>query len=221
VNATTLQLVLTALLVAFLLVRNLPGALVFVRPAWIRIRREGGPETVSPHGHGIAVAEMLDGVEDLGFSPLGTLRESRPLAGSQKQFVFAREEDHAYAGVMPVRDEAWLLFFTPFEGGQVVVTTDFRVPAVEDADYFAGGLPAATPTEVWNAHKRRVARMVESGAHPAAGLSLEGREAAWRAFYRTGPGRREVRRREARAFMFSLFSVALLASAVQAFFRSR
>jgi hypothetical protein len=221
VTGTTLQLVITALLVGFLLVRNLPGALLFLRPAWIRVRREGGSEAVSPHGHGVAIAEMLDAVEDLGFAPQGVLRESRPLGPTRKEFVFAHEAEHAFAGVMPVGDEAWLFFFSPFEGGQVVITADFRWPATERADYLAGGLPAATPVEVWNAHRRRVARMVESGARPVSGLTLERREDEARAFYRTGPGRRETRRREVRPFMFSVFAVALLASAVKAFLEGR
>lgn len=220
-TGTTLQLVLTLLLVGFLLVRNLPGALLFVRPGWIRVRREGGPEAVSPHGHGVAVAEMLDAVEDLGFSPLGVLRETRPLGRSRKEFSFAHEAEHAFAGVMPVGDEAWLFFFSAFEGGQVVITADFRWPATETGDYLAGGLPAATPVEVWNAHRRRVARMVEAGARPVAGLTLERREEAARAFYGTGPGGREARRREVRPFMFSVFAVALLASAVKAFLEGR
>lgn len=218
---TSTQLILTVLLVGFLLVRNLPGALAFLRPAWIRTRPVGGPDAVSPHGHGMAVAEMIDSLEDLDFAPQGAMVEERPLARSQKELVLAREEDHAYAGVIPVRDEAGLRFFTVFEGGRVVITTDYRVPAVEEADYMFGGLPGASAAEVWNTHKRRVARMVEAGARPVSGLSLEGRVAAARAFYATGPGRREVRRREARAFMFSLFSVALLVSAVAGFFRNR
>ncbi len=220
-TGTTLQLVLTVLLVAFLLVRNLPGALIFVRPAWIRARREAGPEAVTPHGHGVAVAEMLDAVEDLGFAPLGVLREKRPLGPAQKEFSYGNEAEHAFAAVLPVRDEAWLFFFSAFEGGRAVVTADFRWPATERDDYLAGGLPAATPTEVWNAHRRRVARMVETGARPITGLSLERREEVAREFYRTGPGRREARRRETRAFMFSVFALALLGSAIQAFLSGR
>jgi hypothetical protein len=221
VTGTTLQLVLTVLLVGFLLVRNLPGALLFLRPAWIRVRREGGADAVSPDGHGVAIAEMLDAVEELGFVPLGVLRESRPLGRTRREFVFAHEAEHAFAGVMPVGDEAWLFFLSPYEAGQAVITSDFRWPAVERADYLAGGLPAATPVEVWNAHRRRAARMVESGARPLSGLTLERREDVARAFYRTGPGRRETRRREARPFMFSVFAVALLASAVKAFLEGR
>lgn len=214
-TGTTLQLALTVLLVGFLLVRNLPGALIFVRPGWIRVRREGGAEAVSPHGHGVAVAEMLDAVEDLGFAPLGVLRETRPLGRLRREYAFSHEAEHSFAGVMPVGAEAWLFFFSAFEGGQVVITADFRWPATESADYLAGGLPAAKPVEVWNTHRRRVARMVESGARPVAGLTLERREEAARAFYGTGPGGRETRRREARSFLFSLFAVALLASAVK------
>lgn len=220
-TGTTLQLVLTALLVGFLLFRNLPGALLFLRPSWIRTRREGGPEAVSPHGHGVAIAEMLDAVEDLGFTPQGVLRESRPLGPSRKEFVFAHEAEHAFAGVMPVGDEAWLFFFSAFEGGGVVITADFRWPATERPDYLAGGLPAATPVEVWNAHRRRVARMVELGGRPVTGLTLARREEVARAFYATGPGARETRRREARPFMFAVFALALLASAVKAFVEGR
>lgn len=220
-SGPTLQLLLTVLLVGFLLVRNLPGALLFVRPAWIRFRREGGAEAVSPHGGGVALAGMLDAIEDLGFTPLGVLRETRPLARSRREFSMAHEAEHSFAAVMPIGDEAWLYYFSAFEGGSVVITADFRWPSMESADYLAGGLPEASPAEVWNTHRRRIARMVESGARPVTGLTLERREEVARAFYRTGPGRRETRRREARSFMFSVFAVALLISALNALLRDR
>lgn len=197
-------------LVLFLLWRNLPGALLFVAPKLVRVRTEGTPESVEGSAHGSAIRQMLEDVEALGFAPLGIKWERKPLGRGQKEFVFASEEERAWAGVMPVGNEAWLYFFTPLALGGAVITADFKWPSAEDPDYLAGGLPAATPTEVLAAHRRRIRSLQEKGLAVAERFDLPAREQAARAFYAGGPGAREARRRELPHLLFAGTGLAWL-----------
>lgn len=215
-SGNPLVILAPAALLCFLLYRNLPGALLFVRPALTRVRVLGGPAEVVPTGHGSAIAQMLQDVAELGFEPLGVKWEQKPLGMKQKEFVFGSAAEHSYAGVMPVTNEAWLYFFTPFEGGATVITADFKWPAADERDYLAGGLPAATPTEVLNAHRRRVQRLIAGGHKPIEPLTLAAREASCVAFYASGPGKRETRRRELVRLVFTGAALVYLGFLAQA-----
>ncbi|AKU91494.1 hypothetical protein [Vulgatibacter incomptus] len=192
-------------LIAYLLWRNLPGALAFVRPSWIRWRIVGGQEQVAPGGP--AMREMLAELGDLGFEPLGVLAESRPLARQRRELVLALPEARCFATVRAVGNEAWLSLVTDYTDGAAVITTDFHCPSIDEADYLAGGLPASSPAEVLNAHKRRIERLVEAG-HPLDDrFTLDARVQAGHGFYAKGPGRREVRRKEIRGLVFATIAL--------------
>lgn len=195
-------------LIGVLLFRNLPGALMFVRPGWIRQAAKGGPDAVGPEARGPAMTVMLDDLLDAGFQPLGLLEERRPLSRAIVELVFIHEEVGCFAGVRPIRNEAWLTLSTPFRDGALVTTSDFRLPSVDEDDYLAGGLPGSGPHELLNAHRRRVQRFVDAGREVDDRLSLEAREEVGRRFYTEGPGRREIRRKEIKAMAFS--SIALI-----------
>ncbi len=197
-------------MVLFLLWRNLPGALLFLAPKLVRVRTEGTPASVEGAGHGTAIRQMLEEVEALGFAPLGLKWEQKPLGRRQKEFVFASTQERAWAGVMPVGNEAWLYFFTPLALGGAVITADFRWPSSDEPDYLAGGLPAATPTEVLAAHRRRIKGVEEQGLGLAERFDLAARELAARAFYAGGPGAREARRRELPHLLFAGTGLAWL-----------
>jgi hypothetical protein len=202
-----LRLALFFGLIAFLVARNLPGALVFLRPAFIRCRVEGGPEAAPRVARGMAMREMGNDLEEQGYAPVGVLSERRPLARARRELVVASPEGEGFAVVAPVGNEAWLHFVTTFEDGSTVITADYRWPSVERKDYLAGGLPGGSVLEVLNTHRRRVRRFVEEGRRPDERRTLEARREACNAYHARGPGRREVRRREVKAMMFTTVAV--------------
>mgnify|MGYP001389226391 CR=1 FL=1 len=211
-----LEIVLIFGLLGFLFWRNLPGAVAFVRPGAIRYRVEGGPAaahaTRSP-----ATREMIAALEDLGFTPLGTAVEKRPLRPGRHEIVLANPEERAFAVVAPVGSEAWLHYFTAFEDGGAVITADYHWPSVEEPGYLAGGLPGAGPQEILNTHRRRVQRLVEEGRAVDDRYTLEARAETAEAFYARGPGRREVRRREIKGMMFTTAAlIVVLLTAIDA-----
>lgn len=192
-------------LIAYLLFRNLPGALIFLRPGWIRTRIVGGADQVV--GNTPAMRQMLGELEDDGFEPLGVIVEKRPLRHGVEELVLMHPEGGCFAGVRQVGNEAWLSLLSPFSDGTMVITTDFRLPSVDEDGYLAGGLPGNAPLELLNAHRRRVQRFIEAG-HPLDDrLSLEARVEAGEGFYAKGPGRREVRRAEIRSTVIATVAV--------------
>lgn len=196
-----LRLVVFFGLVGFLLFRNLPGALIFVRPGWIRCRVVGGREHVVARSP--AMREMVRDIEELGFEPVGVVAQQRPLARAQQELVFASREDRSFAVISPVRNEAWLQFVTPFQGGGTVITADYRMPSVEERDYLAGGLPNGSPSEILLTHKRRVQRFVDEGKSLDDRWTVEARAETCGSFFARGPGRKEVRRQEVKQMMFT------------------
>jgi len=192
-------------LIAYLLFRNLPGALIFLRPGWIRTRIAGGADQVV--GTTPAMRQMLGELEDDGFEPLGVITEKRPLRQGVEEQVLVHLEGGCYAGVRQVGNEAWLSLISPFSDGAMVITTDYRFPSVDADDYLAGGLPGNGPLELLNAHRRRVQRFIEAG-HPLDDrFTLEARAQAGEAFYAKGPGRREIRRSEIRSTVIATLAV--------------
>lgn len=188
-------------LIAFLLYRNLPGALAFVRPSWVRLRAAGGPDDVIARGP--AMREMLGQLEALGFEPKGIVVETRPLTRPVREFVLASPEARCFATVRQVRNEAWLSLVTHFADGAAVFTADFHWPSVDEADYLAGGLPGNGPAELLNAHRRRVQRFVDAGRPLDASYDLAALERAGGRFFAEGPGKRELRRKEIRGLIFA------------------
>ncbi len=202
-SSGVLQVVVFFGLLGYLFWRNLPGALIFVRPGLIRCERVGGQESVPGALRGLAMQEMDAELEELGFTPIGLLVEKRPLRRGRREVIYACPEARTMAVVAEVGSEAWLHYVTRFEDGATVITADYHWPSVEEPDYLAGGLPGAGPQEIFNTHTRRVQRFVDEGRAPDERYSLEARAEACGAFYATGPGRREVRRREIKGMMFT------------------
>lgn len=206
-----LEIVLVFALLGYLFWRNLPGALLFLRPGWIRCQVAGGPEAVAlAAARTQAMREMIQELEELGFEPLGELVEKRPLRRSRREAVLAAPGARSFALVEPVGNEAWLHYLTAFDDGAVVITADYRWPSVEEPGYLAGGLPGAGPTEVFNTHRRRVQRLADEGRSVDERYTLTARAEACEAFYARGPGRREVRRREIKGLMFTTAALLVL-----------
>lgn len=185
-------------LLALLLWRNLPGALAFLRPGWLRVETISSDASLGTP----ATRQMERELAALGFSPLGTLLVGRPLERRQSEYLLASEADRSYAVVFPRSGQAWLRFVTPLAGGGRVVTADHRVTPVDQGGYVVGGLPGVPPDELWAAHRKRVER-VARGKKPSGEIGLQEWIADEQDFYTKGAGKDEIRRREARRFVFT------------------
>lgn len=195
-NPELLRILLIFGLLSLVVARNLRGFVHFLAPGALRIRaRPGDADLDEP-----AVRQMGRELAELGFSPLGTVTQKRPLSRSILQRVHANEAGD-YGVIFPVGREAWLYFLSEPREGSFVLTADHRFPSSQRTDFHTGGLPNASPEEVYKAHRRQVDRLGAAGAGAAPDLAAY-MEGAGR-FFAKGPGREDLRRRSMRGFLFA------------------
>lgn len=195
-NPETLRILLIFGLLGLVVLRNLRGFVHFLVPGAVRYRilaREG--EIMDP-----AVRIMGRDLAEMGFVPAGRVSQQRPLAPAVEQGVYTNEANGDYAVVFPVGREAWLYFLTEPRPGAFVLTADHRFPSSQRASFRTGGLPDASPKEVYAAHRRQVDRG-EAGS--GAAIGLESFVDIGRRFFSKGPGAGDLRRRSMRGFLFA------------------
>lgn len=200
-NPETLRILLIFGLLGLVVLRNVRGFIHFLRPGAVRYRELPGREDLEDP----AVRLMGRELSELGFSPLGTVLVQRPLSPAVPQSVHVNDAGD-YGVVFPVGRDAWLYFLSEPRAGSFVLTADHRFPSSQKVAFRTGGLPDASPEEVFRAHRRQVERMGERDGRAAPGLEAY-MEAAAR-FFAKGPGKEDLRRRSARGFLFA--SAALL-----------
>jgi hypothetical protein len=199
VNPTTSTWIIFALL-TFVFVRNLRGFLLFLFPG--RVRYDVVAQDVATTDP--ALRTMFRELEELGFSPVGRVVESRPLSPKVEQSVFANQAGEL-AMVFPRQREAWLsVVSTP--GDVVVWTADHVFPSQEGRGFVTGGLPGASPQGVLAAHRRRAARPTGDAAAGSPRLgdgALKAYIDAATLLHGRGPSKGEVRRGATRGFFFA------------------
>ncbi|MHB8416614.1 MAG: hypothetical protein ACYDCL_00960 [Myxococcales bacterium] len=210
------QILIAGAFAAYFLFRYLPSALLFVWPGLLRTRETEDDGSLDP-GREPAMERVHAGLVELGFARAGAIQVSPPLSAGWAELVYAAPALHAFADVDVRGGAVAVTLLTPFEGGQAVLTSDFRRATTDRADYLAGGLPGSDIPALWAAHRRRVEHFHPPGAAPApwTDFSIAGRVRADEVVTR-GAGRRELRQRSAAPLMYVLLALALLAeSALQ------
>ncbi|MBS2027048.1 MAG: hypothetical protein JST54_04005 [Deltaproteobacteria bacterium] len=205
-----MRLLLVTALAIGILWSSVPGALACLFPGAVRQRAEPHDEW-PPQDDPEPIRTTAPALEALGFERLG-VRSEKPLLGqAQYSFDYLHRAEKTYASLYLVdKRTRRLYFFTPYDGGASVLSADHKRPGADlDGYYLAGGLPNATPDQLWVAHKRQLAAMEETGRERAAKGTMADRMDAAKAWF-TGVGKREVRVRHLRpAFLALLGSIML------------
>lgn len=208
---------LSLALVAFVLLRNLPGALLFARPRLLRIReRPADAPEIDPALYDAMEKELAP----LGFRRSGVFLEQAPLRRAVLQYVFAHDSDPTFATAFCQGDEICLYLLTPFDREAFVLTADHpRAPYEREGACLSGGLPGSTPEQLLAVHRRRVERMRQAGRTPLGDLSPGRRLAAARAWV-AGVGAREQRARHLNDAIMTSIAVVLGGVVIAALLRS-
>jgi hypothetical protein len=194
----------------WLAARNLPAALLLAFPRLMRVR-----ETDDDGSLDAAVEPSMERVDEalrsLGFVKLGAIELCPPLSRTLPELVYGAPALHTFADLNARGGSLQVTLFTPFEGGEAVLTSNFRRSGRDDPMLLIGGLPGHDVFELWAVHRRRVARLVEGPrrAVPWGDVSLEGRQRAAERFA-TGVGKRELRARGLVPVMILAMSLALM-----------
>ncbi len=212
-------LVLAAAYAALMLWRYGRRGLLVAAPGLVRLRSD-------PEASAATAAQRQAGgdLEAMGFRRIGARSEEGPLGGLDlRSDAWVHEAEGAWADVFeaPPRPGAGarLYFLSVFPDGALALTANHPRPSRSDGTVETGGLPDASPSATWAAHRRAVGRLAERHGRPRAAPDLAGREAAARAWYRAA-GRRELRRLFLLHFLNALFAAAVLGYAVYGLLRS-
>jgi hypothetical protein len=185
-------------------------ALLFLWPESLRVEADEPPREWDGRDWGLLPLELRGAAAEmfaLGFVPLGTHVEKPLLGPTRTCFDLVNTGARAHATLFQGTDHrARVYLLTTLEDGGYVVSAGYRRPAREvPGRYLSGYLENATPERVVRAHLRRV-----EGHAATLDATLEGRVAAQRAWYR-GPGRPEVRQRNARGLLWSVGTLGMVA----------
>ncbi|MGI5864872.1 MAG: hypothetical protein ACOX6T_22870 [Myxococcales bacterium] len=196
------------LLLGFVLWRNLPGALLCLKPGLTRARK--GSE--DDKGVDDSLFEQMSAeLAPLGFQRLGVHYEKAPLRRALLSYDFVHPAEQAFGSAFRYGKHVRFYLLTPFRKGGFVLTADHKRYGSERDGYLVGGVPGATPEQLLAAHRRRVARLKEQGFELEGELSLDARvEAASRWF--AGAGVREIRLRHMNAFLIFGIGLVLVAA---------
>ena len=191
--------------------RNLPGALLCLWPRLLRARSlpDGAPEVNE------TLFEQMEGeLVPLGFERLGAHLESPPLKRSRLVYDFVQRGEKTFASAFLDGPEVDLYLLTAFESGGGVLTADHaRISAEQAGRFLSGGLPGATPVHLLAAHRRRVESLKVAGQTERSDLSLEARVSVACQWVRSA-GAREVRLKNANAFILSLATLVMLGAMI-------
>jgi hypothetical protein len=127
--------------------------------------------------------ELIDGLARLEFKPLGIKVEARPFQ-RLKELAFASVERQAFAAIHGHdRGAPHYYFYTPYEDGSVVLTSDIPMETVRTDRFIHTGVPGAEMSEVWAQHARNSQKMARPGRQPYATYDQETRIRATKAYY--------------------------------------
>lgn len=200
------RLALTLALAAFVLWRNLPGALLCLFP---RLMRARGEDESWPQVDAALFQQMDEELAPLGFTRLGVHIERAPLRRGVLAYDYVHGGEATWGTAYTDAREVRLVLLTRCERGGFVLTADHPVMSQDREGCLAGGIPGAQPEQLLAAHRRRVERMRQAGRPPLADLSLEARVKAADAWFH-GCGAREVRLRNLNGLAMTLLAFALV-----------
>jgi hypothetical protein len=210
------QILGAAAFAIWILFRNLPAALTFLWPGLLRAQETDDDGSLDPEREP-AMERVDKELRELGFGKIGAIQVRPPLSSGWADLVFAAPALRAFADVGVRAGAVAVTLFTPFAGGEAVMTSDFKRATSERRDFLAGGIPGADVPGLWAVHRRRVEHFKPGGSAPQAwdDFSIAGRVRADEVVYH-GPGKRELRGRAMASAVVALFAFVLLAmSALQ------
>jgi hypothetical protein len=187
---------LVALALLFWVVaHNLPAALLFGFPSLMRSRETDDDGSLDPAN--MPSMERVDAdLRELGFVKLGAIEVCPPASRALPDLVYGAPALATFVDLNGRGGSLRMTFFTPFQSGEAVMTSNYQRRGSHSPALLVGGLPGHDVPEIWAAHRRRATQMSEGPRHavPWQNVTLEGRLTANDRFY-AGVGKTELRAR--------------------------
>lgn len=189
--------ILAAVMLIFVIIQGrtfIPRIISFVFPQSRRLY------FVDDSGAGLSankqeiIRPVLTDIEALGFTQLGFMMDKPPLwAKGSREIVLASSTEKTFASIGLRRNKLSYFFYTPFNGGQVVITAynAFRnniLPEFVTTVVYERGVE-----EMLNLHRKQVEEFRGKGFIPYQDYSRESLLKATRSFYNSPLPSRQLR----------------------------
>jgi hypothetical protein len=162
--------VLAALMLFFIVMQirsRVPRIISFFTPGNRDLFFQDNPDPPIDEIHQEMIKPHLEKLETLGFSHLGLMLEKPPLwAKSSRELVLVSSNDKVIASIGFRGIKLSYFFYTPFEGGQVVVTAYNCFRNYVKPDFMTSEIKSGNLDEMLEDHKKDVADFVAKGYTP-------------------------------------------------------
>jgi len=133
-------------------------------------------------------------LQSLGFSELGIMLEKAPLwAKPSQELVMVSSQDKIIASLGLNGLKASYFLYTPFEGGQVVITAHNCFRNFYKSDFMTTEIKSGDLDEMLESHRKDVAGMIEKGQTPFRDYTRETVIEATRQYYRASYPKSQLR----------------------------
>ena len=187
-----LMFVITAGVMLYGVWKFLPGGIYLFFPSGVRSHFDAGNDAslkFLQQGNVLSITEKL---KALGFFQLGVKIEQRPLWGSISDLSLASNSAHTFASITVINSKTLYYFFTPFSGGQAVLTANDGFSTVNTADFIQSSVFAATPADLLAIHQRYVDEFLKKGFSPFSDYTQQTRLEATSLYYRINSVRKKM-----------------------------
>jgi hypothetical protein len=193
----------------------LPRGIFLFNPSGYRIHFDDSPYSSMKTFHKKTVSEIADKITALGFTELGVKVEKFPLWGSRtEELCLASPAAQAFAVITVFKNTATYHFFTPFSGGQVIMTSPGSFKKIETPEFLSSIVRDAEDAGVVLAkHQENVAAFVSKGLTPYREFTRESRLESTALYYNSGPLRSKARK--VGAFTFFAFVILMVPLVLQ------
>jgi hypothetical protein len=212
---STLEWIFAVVMAAIGIGLFLPRGMFLFNPSAYRIYFDDNPYTSMRTFHKKIVSEVASKITALGFSELGVKVEKFPLWGSRsEELAFVLPSAQAFAVITVFRNTATYHFYTPFTGGQVVMTSPGSFRKIDSADFLSSIVRDSDDAGVVLAkHQENVASFISKGLTPYSEYTRESRLKSTALYYNSKPLRNKARR--VGAFTFFAFAVLMVPLVLQ------
>jgi hypothetical protein len=189
--------VLAAVMLIFIMIQGrtvIPRIISFLSPESRRLYFEDDSSTSLTEKKREIILPILAKIEALGFSRLGIMLDKPPLwARGSREVVLASAAEQTFASAGLRRNNVSYFFYTPFTGGQVVITAYNAFRNASTPEFVTTVVYSEGIEEMLAIHKKQVEEFMVKGFTPYMDYSRESVIKATRAFYRSPFPRQQLR----------------------------
>lgn len=136
--------------------------------------------------------QLEEQIEGLGFRRLGIKVEKRLWLRATRLMDFASVQSRSFASIYVQKDKIKYYFFTPFSGGQMVLTANHVLLPATSGETLISSVPGP-PNELLSLHQDRVQSLCAKGFDPYKEYTKETRLKATEQYYKSDLVRKQMR----------------------------